>query len=123
MAKQRMFRSPTLSGSVLDTNPEHLLERARYSVLNDAQRLSMQIAKGLVKLRKSLFSETTVRDAAGSEDVGPESYARCFSSALEIASTILPQMGDVMREWSYPMNPSQETVDFQQSLRHNRQSS
>ncbi|KAJ6168818.1 hypothetical protein N7497_001661 [Penicillium chrysogenum] len=114
---------PTLSGSVLDTNPEHLLERARYSVLNDAQRLSMQIAKGLVKLRKSLFSETTVRDAAGSEDVGPESYARCFSSALEIASTILPQMGDVMREWSYPMNPSQETVDFQQSLRHNRQSS
>ncbi|KGO76259.1 hypothetical protein PITC_036850 [Penicillium italicum] len=113
---------PPFSGSVLDTTPEHLLEQARYSVLNDAQRLSMQIAKGLVKLRKTLFSETTVREAAGSDDVGPESYSRCFSSALEIASTFLPQMGEVMREWSYPMNPSQETVNIQQALRRNRQS-
>ncbi|KAI2715200.1 hypothetical protein CBS147332_4854 [Penicillium roqueforti] len=114
---------PTLSDSVIDTDPEHLLEQARYSVLNDAQRLSMQIAKGLVELRKALFSESTVRDAAGSDEVGPESYSRCFSSALEIASTFLPQMGNVMRDWRYPVNPSQETVNFQQSLRRNRQSS
>ncbi|KAJ5791167.1 uncharacterized protein N7518_008178 [Penicillium psychrosexuale] len=114
---------PTLSDSVIDTDPEHLLEQARYSVLNDAQRLSMQIAKGLVELRKALFSETTVRDAAGSDEVGPESYSRCFSSALEIASTFLPQMGNIMRDWRYPVNPSQETVNFQQSLRRNRQSS
>ncbi|KAG0161458.1 hypothetical protein PDIDSM_8992 [Penicillium digitatum] len=113
---------PPFSDSVLDTNPENLLEQARYSVLNDAQRLSMQIAKGVVKLRKTLFSETTVREAAGSEDVGPESYSRSFSSTLEIASTFLPQMGEVMREWSYPMNPSQQTVNFQQTLRRNRQS-
>ncbi|KAJ5943052.1 hypothetical protein N7516_003220 [Penicillium verrucosum] len=114
---------PPFSDNVLSTDPERLLEQARYSVLNDAQRLSMQIARGLVKLRKALFSETTVREAAGSDDVGPESYSRCFLSALEIASTFLPQMSDVMREWSYPMNPSQETVNFQQSLRRNRQSS
>ncbi|CAI7595065.1 unnamed protein product [Penicillium glandicola] len=115
---------PTFSDSVLESTPENLLEHARYSVLNDAQRLSMQIAKGLVKLRKTLFSlETTVREAAGYDDVEPESYSECFSSALEIASTLLPQMGDVMREWAYPMNPSRETVNFQQSLRRNRQSS
>lgn len=114
---------PTFSDSVLGTDPENLLEQARYSVLNDAQRLSMQIAKGLVQLRKALFSETTVREAAVSTDMGPESYSRYFSSALEIASTFLPQMGDVMREWSYPVNPSRETVNFQQSLRRNRQSS
>ncbi|KAJ5964914.1 uncharacterized protein N7479_004790 [Penicillium vulpinum] len=115
---------PTFSDSVLDTTPESLLEHARYSMLNDAQRLSMQIAKGLVKLRKTLFSlETTVREATASDDVGPESYSRSFESALEIASTLLPEMGTVMREWSYPMNPSPETVNFQQSLRRNRQSS
>ncbi|OQE42038.1 hypothetical protein PENCOP_c004G02497 [Penicillium coprophilum] len=115
---------PTVSDSDIGTSPEYLLEQARYSVLNDAQRLSMQIAKGLVKLRKTLFSlETTVREVAGSEDAGPELYSRSFASTLEIASTLLPQMGDVMREWSYPMNPSQETVNFQQSLRRNRQAS
>ncbi|KAJ5207434.1 hypothetical protein N7472_003882 [Penicillium cf. griseofulvum] len=115
---------PTASDSDPGTTPRRLLEQARYAVLNDSQRLSMQIAKRLVKLRKTLFSlETTVREATGSEDVGPESYSGSFASALEIASSLLPQMGDVMREWSYPMNPSRETVNFQQSLRRNRQSS
>lgn len=114
---------PTFSGSVLDT-PEQMLEHARYSVLNEAQRLSMEIAKGLVKLRKTLFSlETTVREATGSDEVSSESYSECFSSALELASTYLPKMHDIMRQWSYPMNPSQDTVIFQQSLRRNRQSS
>ncbi|KAJ5787937.1 hypothetical protein N7457_002927 [Penicillium paradoxum] len=114
---------PTTSDDVLET-PEQMLEHARYSVLNEAQRLSMQIAKGLVKLRRTLFSlETTVREATGSDDVEPESYARCFSTALELASTYLPEMDEVMRQWSYPMNPSRDTVVFQQSLRRNRQSS
>jgi nuclear receptor interaction protein len=103
---------------------DDLLEQARYAVLNDAQRLSMQIAKGLVKLRKTLFSlEATVREATGSDEVGPETYSGCFSSALDMATEYLPKMDEVMRQWSYPMNPSQDTVTFQQSLRHNRQSS
>lgn len=114
---------PTFSHSVSDT-AENILEQARYAVLSDAQRLSMEIAKGLVKLRKTLFSlELTVREAIESEEVEPESYTACFSSALEIASENLPKMHEVMRQWSYPMNPSPETVAFQQSLRRNRQSS
>ena len=114
---------PTFSDSVPDS-AEHMLEQARYAVLNDAQRLSMQIAKGLVKLRKTLFSlEATVREATGSDEAGPESYSASFSSALDIATEYLPKMDEVMRQWSYPMNPSQDTVTFQQSLRHNRQSS
>jgi nuclear receptor interaction protein len=114
----------TASDSDQGITPQRLLEQARYAVLSDSQRLSMHIAKRLVKLRQTLFSlETTVREAAGSEDVRPESYSGSFTSALEIASSLLPQMGDVMREWSYPMNPSRETVNFQQSLRRNRQSS
>jgi len=93
-------------------------------VLNDAQRLSLQIAKGLVKLRRSLFSlETTVREATGSDQADLTPYTASFSSALELASLYLPQMDEVIRNWTYPMNPSRDTVAFQQSLRHNRQAS
>ncbi|KAJ5339836.1 hypothetical protein N7452_006564 [Penicillium brevicompactum] len=110
-----------------DTAPdtaEDILEQARYAVLNEAQRLSMHIAKGLVRLRKTLFSlEATIREATSSDEVEPGSYEACFSNALEIAMEYLPQMDEVMRQWSYPMNPSQDTVTFQQSLRRNRQSS
>lgn len=104
--------------------PEAILERARYSVLNDAQRLSMDIAKGLVKLRKALFSlQATAREATESNQTDITPYSESFASALDLASTYLPQMDEVMRKWTYPMNPSRETVAFEQSLRRNRQAS
>ncbi|KAJ5086127.1 hypothetical protein N7532_010898 [Penicillium argentinense] len=103
-------------------SPTNMLERARYSVLNDAQKMGMEIAKGLVKLRKSLFSlETAAREAMGSDPTSPP--AGSFSIALTLASENLPRMSDVIRKWRYPMNPSQETVAFQQTLRRNRQAS
>ncbi|CAL5872868.1 uncharacterized protein PFLUO_LOCUS7137 [Penicillium psychrofluorescens] len=114
---------PTESDSMSET-AENMIERARYSVLNDAQRLSLQIAKGLVKLRSSLFSlETTIREATGPDQTDLTPYTASFSSALKLASIYLPQMDEVIRHWTYPMNPSRDTVTFQQSLRHNRQAS
>ncbi|KAL4891244.1 WD40-repeat-containing domain protein [Aspergillus ambiguus] len=102
-----------------------ILEQTRYSVLNEAQRLSMRIAKGLVKLRKSLFSlEASLRetgDDSSQADLTP--YTESFSTALTYAATYLSQMEEVMRDWRYPMNPTPEVVRFQQSLRRNRQSS
>lgn len=111
-----------LSGGA-DT-PEGLLERARYSVMNDAQRLSMEIAKGLVKLRRALFSlQATVRETTETDQADIAPYTESFTTALDLASNYLPQMDDVMRKWAYPMNPSRETVTFQQTLRRNRQAS
>lgn len=104
--------------------PVGLLERARHSVMNDAQRLSMEIAKGLVKLRRALFSlQTSVREIAENGEAGITPHTEAFTSALDLASNYLPQMNDVMRKWSYPMNPSRETVTLQQTLRRNRQAS
>lgn len=116
---------PTLSESVTNNAPEEVIERARNAVLNDAQRLSMRIAKGLVKLRKALFSlETSVREASeeSSDQADLTPYTPSFTSALAHASTHLPKMTRVMNSWSYPLNPSPETVSIQQSLRRNRQS-
>lgn len=101
-----------------------MVQRARYSVLNEAQRLSMRIAKGLVKLRQALFSlEATAREATEAEQTSLTPYSGSFASALSLASVWLPQMDEVMRNWHYPLNPSSETVTFQQSLRRNRQAS
>lgn len=102
--------------------PESLLEHARNSVLTEAQRLSMQIAKGLVKLRQMLFSlQSAAREAAQSEESGSNSLVDSFASALALATTYLPQMDEVDRKWAYPLEPSSETVALQQSLRRNRQ--
>ncbi|KAE8341286.1 hypothetical protein BDV24DRAFT_132691, partial [Aspergillus arachidicola] len=98
-------------------------KQARYPVLNEAQRLSMRIARALVKLRKALFSlEATVREAGeSSSQLDPTLYVDSFSTALTLASEYLPMMEQVMRTWGYPLNPSSDMVRFQQALRRNRE--
>ncbi|RAK74807.1 WD repeat-containing protein [Aspergillus fijiensis CBS 313.89] len=104
--------------------PESLLEQSRLAVLSDAQRLSMRIAKELVKLRKALFSlDTSAREElelASATDLTP--FGESFSTALGHAAICLPQMSEVMRTWGYPLNPSSDMVRFQQTLRRNRES-
>ncbi|OGM45526.1 wd and tetratricopeptide repeat protein [Aspergillus bombycis] len=100
-------------------------KQARYPVLNEAQRLSMRIARALVKLRKALFSlEATVREAGESSSQPDQTlYLDSFSTALTLASEYLPKMEEVMRTWGYPLNPSSDVVRFQQALRRNRETS
>jgi nuclear receptor interaction protein len=115
----------SFSGGSLSSAPEEVIERARESVLNEAQKLSLRIAKGLVEIRKMLFSlEASMREAAESQSaLDPTPYTASFTSALGYASTYLPQMDEVMRTWRYPLNPTQDDVLFQQALRRNRESS
>ncbi|KAE8358769.1 hypothetical protein BDV27DRAFT_63772 [Aspergillus caelatus] len=100
-------------------------KQARYPVLNEAQRLSMRIARALVKLRKALFSlEATVREAGeSSSQLDPTLYVDSFSTTLTLASEYLPIMEEIMRTWGYPLNPSADVVRFQQALRRNRETS
>ncbi|KAH8700662.1 hypothetical protein BGW36DRAFT_374661 [Talaromyces proteolyticus] len=104
--------------------PEEAIERARTSVLNEAQKLSHEIAKGLVKLRKALFSiEGSIRETTQSErhyDIA--SYEPSFTSALGHACDCLVPMDKIQRSWRYPMNPTTDDVILQQTLRRNRES-
>ena len=119
-ALAEMPGGPELSGP--PETSQDLLEQARYSVLNEAQRLSMDIAKGLVKIRQTLFSlQAPQREAANSDQSDIRSFVDSFASALTLATTYLPQIDDVDRKWAFPMDPSQETISLQQSLRWNRQ--
>ncbi|PYH90092.1 WD repeat-containing protein [Aspergillus ellipticus CBS 707.79] len=114
---------PSLSEHRVDM-PERLIEQSRYSVLTEAQRLSLQISKDMVKLRKALFSlEASVREeyeSSNQADLAP--FAESFSTALTHASICLPQMDEVMRTWRYPLDPTPDIVRFQQTIRRNRQS-
>ncbi|KKK16887.1 hypothetical protein AOCH_007398 [Aspergillus ochraceoroseus] len=108
-----------------DATSAEILEQARYSVLSEAQKHSLRIAKGLVKLRKALFSlEASVREEAElSNPFSIMAFKESFSSVLMQAATLLPQMEEAMRTWGYPMNPTPEVVRVQQALRRNRESS
>ncbi|KKZ62209.1 hypothetical protein EMCG_03347 [[Emmonsia] crescens] len=110
----------SLPGGIPDA-PSELIERARESVLNEAQKLSLRIAKTLVEIRKLLFSvDASVRVAAETE-LTP--YTASFTSTLGYAATCLSEMDEVIRTWRYPLNPSHDDVIFQQALRRNRETS
>lgn len=113
-----------IPGMSEEESRENLIERARYSVLNEAQRLSRDISKSMVKLRQAMFSlEETIREAAESDQNDLAAYSESFGSALSIACTVLPRMDSIIRGWRYPMNPSHDTVLLQQTLRRHRQES
>ncbi|KAI9876852.1 MAG: hypothetical protein M1830_005462 [Pleopsidium flavum] len=101
------------------------LEGAREAVLTEAQKRSLRIAKAVVKIRKLMFSLDAASRAASiaSSASDPTPHTTSFTSILGFAGSYLPQMDDIMRDWGYPMNPLEEDVLFQQTLRRNRESS
>lgn len=117
---------PTLSETFFDA-PEEVIERARNAVLTDTQRLSVRIAKRLVMLRKALFSLESALHESSNVSLSDEAESvpthRFFKSSLAHASYCLNQMNEVMVSWSYPLNPTPDMVNFQQTLRRNREAS
>jgi nuclear receptor interaction protein len=101
------------------------MERAREALLTEAQKLSERIARSLVKLRKTMFdfSAATQSFAAleNSSDLTP--YTPIFTDVLGQSASLLTQMDAIIRDWSYPTEPSPEDVTMQQAMRRNRQAS
>lgn len=100
-------------------------QTTRDTLLTEAQKLSERVAKSLVKLRKTMFDfSTATRHAAGlesSSELTPHTPA--FTDVLGQTAALLTQMDAIIRDWSYPMDPSPEDVTLQQTLRRNRQAS
>ena len=112
-----------MSDSVV-TVPEAVAEEARESVLNESQKRSLQIAKSVVKIRKLLFSlsdSNTTPVIANQYD--PLSHKASFTSAVGFAASIIPDMDEISKSWRYPLDPREEDIVFQQTLRGHRDSS
>ena len=103
--------------------PRVNMEEARESLLTDIQKRSMQIAKSMVKMRKFLFSlDASTREPLVSS-LNLSNHIPPFSAALGLAASCLPEMDEIIRSWGYPMNPDEEDIVLQQTLRANRDSS
>jgi nuclear receptor interaction protein len=94
----------------MESQPEQ--QRSAANVLTAKEREAQRIAKATVNIRSSLFSSTE-------EGKIPEAK---YTAALGQAAGILFDMEDVMRDWGYPIDPEQEMVAVQQTLRLNRES-
>lgn len=117
---------------------------AREAELPDFQRQSFRIAKSTVQLRKCIFSpeqfchstrakkETSAASdpnpapssqppAPSTTAVDPERYLAAFNNAVNLASSVVPEIEDVIRTWRYPVNPLSVDVTFQRKLRNDRE--
>jgi len=97
-------------------------------LLTEAQALGERVARSLVMLRRTMFDfSASMREemALSSENSAAEltPFTQVFTNALGQCATLLPQMDEIMRTWSYPVNPTEEEVTFQNTLRRNRQAS
>ena len=106
--------------------PAGALEEARRAILSEPQKRSLRIAKAVVKIRKLMFSlDAASRASSSTSSVNsdPTPHTASFTSILGFAAAYLPEMDEIMREWRYPVNPEEEEVVFQQTLRRNRECS
>ena len=96
-------------------------------LLTEAQRVGERVARSLIQLRKTLFdfsaslNEEDTASMETSSELTPHESA--FTNALGQCASLLSQMDETIRTWSYPVNPSEEDVLLQNTLRRNRQSS
>ncbi|KAK6385789.1 hypothetical protein LTS17_001361 [Exophiala oligosperma] len=106
------------AGNVESASPHEFL-------LTEAQQVAEQVARSLVQLRKTLFdfSATLSEEvAAVMENTSePTPHTASFTAVLGLCAGLLPQMDEIIRTWSYPVNPSEEDVMFQNTLRYNRE--
>ena len=97
----------------------------RRALLAEARAQAERVAHALVKLRKTMFEFTaSIGDAAEldhSNELTP--HTATFTNILGQCTALLPQMDEIIRGWTYPVNPSDEDVNFQNTLRRNRQRS
>lgn len=95
------------------------------SVLAEILQSSQRVAHAIVRLRKTMFdfssllSENTAVAMENSTELTP--YGPAFTSAVGQCVSLLPQMDEMIRNWTYPVNPSEEEVMVQNTLRRNRQ--
>ena len=90
---------------------------AREALRPEVQRESYRIAKGIVALRKDLFSLSDAKEPSPTDPIG---HTGSFSSVLGRAASLLPDMDEIMKVWRYPMNPHDLDVHFQRTLQRNR---
>ncbi|KAL8658369.1 MAG: hypothetical protein Q9226_001045 [Calogaya cf. arnoldii] len=103
--------------------PSAMAGKARDSVLSDSRRRSSRIAKSIVKIRKALFSLSDTNAESCVNLFDPSVHKACFTSVVGCSASLLPEMDEISRSWRYPLEPRNEDIIFQQTLRGHRDTS
>lgn len=82
-----------------------------------AQKRALQIARSFKRIRKLILSLDLPNRNSQLEGLKP-----LFIDVLKRAANVLPKIDDVVRTWRYPMDPSQEEITLQHTLRRTRDS-
>ncbi|KAK5101859.1 hypothetical protein LTS08_004318 [Lithohypha guttulata] len=99
------------------------------NLLSEVQKQSERIARALVELRKTLFDFSTVLQGVEEPIEPPQSATHLtlntpsYTKALGQAMSLLPEMEEVMKGWTYPNTTDEDEIMLQNALRRNRQSS
>lgn len=97
----------------------------RVEALPDFQKQSHRIAKGTVTMRMSMFSPKA--QGGKTSNAPPQGslawYTPSMCRTLIEASSILPEIEDIIRTWRYPVDPQPAVLAFQKKLRRDRESS
>lgn len=110
-------------GDALPSLTPSAIGEARESIMTEAQKRSLQIAKSVVRIRKLLFSlEASAREPSTTSVPDLGRNIPSFTAALGLASTCILEMDETSRSWGYPVNPTTEDIMLQQTLRGNRDS-
>ena len=97
---------------------------AREIMLSESERRSLSIANSVVKIRKLMFSLDALSPGTNSPiPLDSSSHHSTFAGTFKHAARRLPQMDSMMRSWRYPVNPSEDQIIVQQTLRDSRDSS
>ncbi|KAL8709592.1 MAG: hypothetical protein Q9220_005684 [cf. Caloplaca sp. 1 TL-2023] len=103
--------------------PQAVAEETRESILNENQKRSLRIAKSVARIRKLMFSlGDSKHTSEDTHSFDRHSHRPRFTSALGFCSSVLPEMDEISRTWRYPLEPNDEDVIFQQTLRTHRDS-
>ncbi|KAI9771908.1 MAG: hypothetical protein M1840_001678 [Geoglossum simile] len=104
--------------------PTPVISQAREAILDEPGKESHRIADAVVNLRREMFglktSKANPSPHSPTTEITP--HTASFTAALGLAATYLPAMDEVIRAWRYPVNPLEEDVIFQVTLRSDRES-
>ncbi|KAI9681443.1 MAG: hypothetical protein M1817_002727 [Caeruleum heppii] len=97
---------------------------AREPAIPLSQHRSFLLARAVVSLRKEVFGlDTSAQSLVGTTPSDPTGRAKSFGRALYYAAKLIRTMDAVIRTWRYPVNPDEEAVTLQRTLRRNREAS
>lgn len=94
---------------------------ARPQIWLNSHLRGRQIAKSMTRIRKLMFSlDDCSASTMSAVTTSEQPVSSSFEQAFELTKTLLPDMNEICRLWKYPVDPTEDEVHLQKTLRAHR---